>query len=183
MALDSLHGLYVDELKDLYSAENQLLKALPKMAKASSAPQLKAAFLEHLEVTKNQVARLEKIFEGLGASPKGKKCKAMEGLVEEGKEIIDEDGEPSVIDAALIGAAQRVEHYEMAGYGTVRTFAKLLGYTQAVALLQATLDEEGEADKTLTRLAETVINVKAESAAPEKNGKKPAKKPAKKAKS
>ena len=179
MALDSLHGLYVDELKDLYSAENQLLKALPRMAKAATAPQLKAAFLEHLEVTKDQVARLEKIFDGLAASPKGKKCKAMEGLVEEGKEIIGEDGEPSVIDAALIGAAQRVEHYEMAGYGTVKTFAKLLGYTQAVALLQATLDEEGEADKTLTQLAETVINVKAESAAPEKNGKKPAKKKAK----
>ena len=179
MALDSLHGLYVDELKDLYSAENQLLEALPKMAKAATAPQLEAAFLEHLEVTRNQVARLEKIFEALGASPKGKKCKAMEGLVEEGKEIIDEDGEPSVIDAALIGAGQRVEHYEMAGYGTVKTFAKLLGYTQAVTLLQATLDEEGEADKKLTQLAESVINPKAESAAPaERNGKKPAKKSA-----
>ena len=179
MALDSLHDLYVDELKDLYSAENQLLEALPRMAKAASAPQLKAAFLEHLEVTKGQVARLENIFEGLGASSKGKKCKAMEGLVEEGKEIIQEEGVPAVIDAALIAAAQRVEHYEMAGYGCVRTFAKLLGYDQAVKLLQATLDEEGEADKKLTQLAETVINVKAESA--EANGKKPAmakKKPA-----
>ncbi len=170
MALDSLHDLYVDELKDLYSAENQLLKALPRMAKKASAPQLKAAFLEHLEVTKNQVMRLEKIFEGLGASPKGKKCKAMEGLVEEGKEILQEEGAPSVIDAALIAAAQRVEHYEMAGYGCVRTFAKLLGYDKAVKLLQATLDEEGEADKKLTELAETVINPKAEGA--EANGKK-----------
>ena len=188
MPLDSLHDLYVDELKDLYSAENQLVKALPRMAKAASAPELKAAFTEHFGVTTNQVARLEKIFEALGVSPKGKKCKAMEGLVEEGKEVMREGGEPSVIDAALIGAAQRVEHYEMAGYGCVRTFAKLLGYTQAVTLLQATLDEEGEADKKLTQLAETVINVKAESAAPtEKNGKKSSgtsKKPAsKKAKS
>jgi ferritin-like metal-binding protein YciE len=162
MPLDSLHDLYVDELKDLYSAENQLLKALPKMAKKAAAPELKAAFTEHLEVTRTQVGRLEQIFEALGVSPKGKKCKAMEGLVEEGKEVIEEDGDPAVIDAALIGAAQRVEHYEMAGYGCVRTFAKLLGYTDAEALLQATLDEEGEADKTLTELAETVINVEAE---------------------
>ena len=170
MALDSLHDLYVDELKDLYSAENQLLKALPRMAKKASAPQLQAAFHEHLEVTKNQVMRLEKIFEGLGASPKGKKCKAMEGLVEEGKEILQEEGAPSVIDAALIAAAQRVEHYEMAGYGCVRTFAKLLGYDKSVALLQMTLNEEGDADKKLTELAETVINPKAEGA--EANGKK-----------
>jgi ferritin-like metal-binding protein YciE len=182
MSLDSLHNLYVDELKDLYSAENQLLKALPRMAKAASAPQLKAAFLEHLEVTKGQVARLEKIFESLGGSPKGKKCKAMEGLVEEGKEIIEEKGVPAVVDAALIAAAQRVEHYEMAGYGCVRTFAKLLGYEPAVKLLQATLDEEGEADKKLTKLAETVINIKADAA--EADGKKspPTKKPAAKAK-
>jgi len=162
MALDSLHDLYVEELKDLYSAENQLLKALPKMAKAASAPELKAAFTEHLEVTRGQVGRLETIFADLGVSPKGKKCKAMEGLIEEGKEILEEDGEPAVIDAALIGAAQRVEHYEMAGYGCVRTFARLLGYTKAEKLLQATLDEEGEADKALTELAETVINIEAE---------------------
>jgi len=163
MALDSLHNLYVNELKDLYSAENQLVKALPRMAKAASAPALEAAFREHLEVTKGQVERLEKIFEGLGVSPKGKKCKAMEGLVEEGKEILEEKGEPSVIDAALIAAAQRVEHYEMAGYGCVRTFARLLGYDKAAAQLQKTLDEEGEADKKLTQLAESVINVRAES--------------------
>ncbi|QEL17609.1 YciE/YciF ferroxidase family protein [Limnoglobus roseus] len=162
MSLDSLQDLYVDELKDLYSAEAQLLKALPRMAKAASAPELQAAFTEHLEVTRGQVERLDTIFAALGVSPKGKKCKAMEGLVEEGKEVIDEDGEPAVKDAALIGAAQRVEHYEMAGYGTVRTFARLLGYTEAEKLLQQTLDEEGEADKALTQLAETVINYTAE---------------------
>ncbi len=164
MSLDSLHNLYVDELKDLYNAENQLLKALPRMAKAATAPELKEAFTEHLEVTRKQVERLEQIFSSLGVSPKGKKCKAMEGLIEEGKEIMEEDGDPAVIDAALIAAAQRVEHYEMAGYGCVRTFANLLGEEDAVALLQETLDEEGEADKKLTELAETIINVKAEDA-------------------
>lgn len=141
----------MDELKDLYSAENQLLKALPKMAKGATHPDLKAAFTEHLEVTHGQVARLEKIFKTLDASPKGKKCAAMEGLIEEGKELLDEkkDADPSVLDAALIGAAQRVEHYEMAGYGCVRTFAKLLGLTDIHKLLQETLDEEAEADETL----------------------------------
>jgi ferritin-like metal-binding protein YciE len=162
MALHSLHDLYVNELKDLYSAENQLVKALPKMAKAAAAPELRAAFEEHLQVTRGHVKRLEMIFEGLGVSPKGKKCKAMEGLVEEGKEVMEEDGENAVIDAALIAAAQRVEHYEIAGYGTVRTFANLLGYGKAADLLQATLDEEAEADKALNELAETVINIKAE---------------------
>ncbi|VTR93125.1 Uncharacterized protein OS=Pirellula staleyi (strain ATCC 27377 / DSM 6068 / ICPB 4128) GN=Psta_0826 PE=4 SV=1: DUF892 [Gemmata massiliana] len=162
MPLDSLHDLYVNELKDLYNAENQLIKALPRMAKAATAPELCAAFTEHLEVTRGQVERLDRIFNGLGVSPKGKKCKAMEGLIEEGKEVTDEDGEDEVIDAALIAAAQRVEHYEMAGYGCVRTFANLLGYADAAALLQKTLDEEGEADKKLTELAESVINVEAE---------------------
>jgi ferritin-like metal-binding protein YciE len=174
MSLDSLHDLFVNELKDLYSAENQLLKALPKMAKAASASELKAAFEEHLEVTRGHVQRLETVFEGLGASPKGKKCKAMEGLVEEGKEVIEEEGKHAVRDAALIGAAQRVEHYEMAGYGCVRTFAKLLGFDDAAALLQATLDEEGEADKKLTELAETVINVEAEGEEEASQPKKPA---------
>jgi len=162
MALDSLHDLYVNELKDLYNAETQLVKALPKMAKAASNPDLKAAIEEHLEVTRGQVERLERVFEGLGVSPKGKKCKAMEGLIEEGKEVMEEDGEDAVIDAALIAAAQRVEHYEIAGYGCARTFAKLLGYDKAAQLLQETLDEEGEADKKLTELAETGINVEAE---------------------
>lgn len=179
MAMESLHDLYVDELKDLYSAENQLLKALPKMAKKASAPELKDAFTEHLEVTRGQVERLEQIFSELEVSPRGKKCKAMEGLVEEGKEVIEEDGEPSVIDAALIACAQRVEHYEMAGYGCVRTFANLLGYKSAAKLLQKTLDEEGEADKALSELAETVINIEAEEAeavtAASKNGRAVAK--------
>ena len=162
MALNSLHDLYVDELKDLYSAENQLLKALPKMAKAAHAPELRTAIEEHLEVTKGQVVRLETIFKDLDESPKGKKCKAMEGLLEEGKEVMEEDAVPEVRDAALIAAAQRVEHYEMAGYGCVRTFANLLGFTEAAELLQETLDEEGEADKKLTELAESIINVNAE---------------------
>ena len=161
MKLETLHDLYVDELKDLYNAEHQLLKALPKMAKAASAPQLAKAFTDHLEETKGQVERLEKIFKKLDVSPKGKTCKAMEGLLEEGKEVMDEDADPTVMDAALIAAAQRVEHYEMAGYGCVRTFARLLGYDQAADLLQETLDEEGAADKKLTKLAETVINVEA----------------------
>ena len=164
MALNSLRDLLVTELKDLYNAENQLLKALPKMAKAASSPDLKAAFTEHLEVTRRQVERLETIFADLGTSPKGKKCKAMEGLVEEGKEVIDEDGDPAVKDAALIAAAQRVEHYEIAGYGCARTFAQLLGHANAAALLQETLTEEGDADKKLTALAETVINAEAEDA-------------------
>ena len=161
MALESLHDLYVEELRDLYNAENQLLKALPRMAKAASHPDLQAAFTEHLEVTRGQVERLDRIFADLGEKAKGKKCRAMEGLIEEGKEILDKDAEPSVLDAALIAAAQKVEHYEMAGYGCVRTFARLLGYDEAADLLQATLDEEGEADKTLTELAESIINVEA----------------------
>lgn len=161
MKLKTLHDLYVDELKDLYNAENQLLKALPKMAKAASDPQLAQAFTDHLEETAGHVDRLEKIFKKLDASPKGKKCKAMEGLLEEGKDLMAEDAAPSVMDAALIAAAQRVEHYEMAGYGCVRTYARLLGYEEAADLLQETLDEEGTADKKLTDLAETIINAEA----------------------
>lgn len=161
MKLETLHDLYVDELKDLYNAEHQLLKALPKMAKAASAPQLAKAFTDHLTETIGQVERLEKIFKELDARPKGKTCKAMKGLLKEGKEVRAEDADPTVMDAALIAAAQRVEHYEMAGYGCVRTFARLLGYQQAAGLLQETLDEEGAADKKLTQLAETVINVEA----------------------
>jgi len=164
MSMDSLKDLYIDELKDLYNAENQLVKALPKMAKKASAPELKNAFTEHLAVTKKHVERLEKIFQGLKEKPTGKTCKAMKGLVEEGKEVIEEDGDPSVIDAALIGAAQRVEHYEMAGYGVVRTFANLLGETKAAESLQRTLNEEGEADKKLTAIAEGSINIQAENA-------------------
>ena len=167
MALETLHDLYVEELRDLYNAENQLLKALPRMAKAASHADLKAAFTEHLEVTRGQVERLDRIFEDLGEKATGKKCKAMEGLIAEGKEMMEEDAEPAVLDAALIAAAQRVEHYEMAGYGCVRTFARVLGYDDAAQLLQETLDEEGEADKALTELAETVINPDAEAPATE----------------
>ena len=145
MALDTLQDLYVEELKDLYNAENQLLKALPKMVKAAVHPDLRNAFAKHLKVTEEQVVRLETIFKSLDESPKGKKCKAMEGLIAEAAEVIAEDGEDAVKDAALIACAQRVEHYEMAGYGCVRTFAKLLGDEKAAVLLQKTLDEEGEA--------------------------------------
>lgn len=162
MNLDTLRDLFVDELKDLYSAEHQLLKALPKMAKAASSKELKRAFESHLKETKTQVERLQQVFTGLDLSPKGKKCKAMEGLVEEGAEWMKEDADPDVMDAGLIAAAQRVEHYEMAGYGCVRTYAQLLGETKAAKLLQTTLDEEGAADKKLTQIAKR-INVEANS--------------------
>ena len=161
MKLDSLQKLYVEELRDLYSAENQLVKALPKMAKGASSPELKQAFEDHLEQTREHVERLEEIFEKLDERPTGKTCKGMKGLIEEGSEMLEEDGDESVIDAGLIGAAQRVEHYEIAAYGTVRTFANMLGEDEAAALLQETLDEEGEADKLLTELAESVVNVEA----------------------
>jgi ferritin-like metal-binding protein YciE len=161
MKAQSLEDLLVEELRDLYSAENQLLKAIPKMAKASTSKKLQSGFEKHLKQTKGHVDRLEKVFGELDASPKGKKCKAMEGLIEEGAEIIEEDMAPAVKDAALIAAAQRVEHYEMAGYGCVRTYAKLLGYDNAAKLLQQTLDEEGDTDKELSKLAET-INLDAE---------------------
>ena len=174
MSMDSLKDLYIDELKDLYNAENQLVKALPKMAKKASAPELKEAFEDHLKQTKTHVERLERIFDDLDEKPTGKTCKAMKGLVEEGQEVIDEDGEESVLDAALIGAAQRVEHYEMAGYGVVRTFASLLGEDDAAELLQKTLDEEGEADQKLTSLAEEIINPEASAS----NGQTAKKKPA-----
>lgn len=164
MKLKTLDALLVDMLKDLYSAESQLVKALPKMAKAAQAEDLKNAFTAHLEETRGQVARLDTIFEQLEVSPRGKKCKAMEGLIEEGKELIEEDAEPSVKDAGLIGAAQKVEHYEIAGYGTARTIAELLGHNDIAKLLQETLDEEGMADKKLTDLAESVINIEAEAA-------------------
>jgi len=161
MEIDSLRKLYVEELKDLYSAEKQILQALPKMVKKATHPQLKSAFQEHLQVTQVHVERLESIFEGLGKPARGKKCKAMEGLLEEGKEVMAEDMDDDVMDAALIAAAQRVEHYEMAGYGTVRTWAQEMGETAAAKLLQQTLDEEGDADKSLTKLAETTINIEA----------------------
>ena len=160
MEIDSLRKLYVEDLKDLYSAEKQILQALPRMAKKASNPQLKAGFEEHLRQTEEQVKRLDRIFEGLGKSPRGKKCKGMEGLIEEGKEVMQEDMDEETRDAALIAAAQKVEHYEMAGYGTVRTYAQLLGETEAARLLQQTLDEEGATDKKLTALSEA-LNVEA----------------------
>src|SRR3954451_4326241 len=176
MSMDSLKDLYVDELKDLYNAENQLLKALPKMAKKASAPELKRAFQDHLKQTEGHVKRLEKIFKGLGEKPTGKTCKAMKGLVEEGKEIIEEDGDESVLDAALIGAAQKVEHYEIAGYGTARTFASMLGEEDAMELLQETLDEEAATDKKLTALAESLVNPEASQAEENGSSKKKSKK-------
>ncbi|HZR65909.1 MAG TPA: ferritin-like domain-containing protein [Terriglobales bacterium] len=163
MAIESLKDLFVDELRDLYDAENQLIKALPKMAEASSSEELREAFEEHLEQTKGHAQRLETIFESLGQKAKAKKCKGMEGLIKEGSEVIDEDMDPDVKDAALIGAAQRVEHYEIAGYGTARTFASQLGQEEAASLLQETLDEEKETDARLNDLA-SEINVEAEEA-------------------
>jgi len=150
-----LRELYIDELKDLYSAENQLIKALPKMAKAASSEKLRSGFEEHLEQTKGHVQRLETIFGQLEENPKGKKCKAMEGLIEEGSEAIGEY-EDSLLDAALIGAAQRVEHYEMAAYGTVRAFAEELGETEQASLLGETLEEEKQTDEKLTTLAKEI---------------------------
>jgi ferritin-like metal-binding protein YciE len=161
MKIDTLEKLFIEELRDLYSAEKQILRALPKMGKAATSPELKAAFLKHLEETKGQVERLEKVFEGLGKSPRGKTCKAMQGLVEEGSELMKEDIDPAILDAGLIAAAQRVEHYEMAGYGTVRTYARHLKNKEAATLLQQTLDEEAATDKKLTALAEGSINLRA----------------------
>lgn len=156
MSKDSLRELYIDELKDLYNAETQLVKALPKMAKAASNDQLRQAFEEHLRQTSEHVSRLEQIFEALDEKPTGKKCMGMEGLVKEGSEVMKEDYADEVKDAAIIGAAQRVEHYEMAGYGTVRAFAELLGETEHVSLLEETLNEEKQADEKLTQLAEEI---------------------------
>ncbi len=162
MALQTLSDLYVNEIKDLYSAENQIVKALPTMIKAATHPRLRQAFTDHLEQTKQHVTRLEKICSELGVSPKGKKCHGMEGVIKEGAELISEDPEANVLDAGLAAAAQHVEHYEMAGYGSARTWAKQLGYDMHVGVLQQTLDEEGEADKLLTRIAESTLNADAE---------------------
>lgn len=160
MEHNALKELYVDELKDIYNAENQLVKALPKMAKAATSDDLRTGFEEHLEQTRGHVQRLEQIFKALGEKPTGKKCKGMEGLVAEGQEMMDEDYEDDLMDAALISAAQRVEHYEIAAYGTVRTYAELLGEDEAVTLLEQTLEEEKETDQKLSDLASD-INVKA----------------------
>jgi len=149
----TLHQLFLEQLRDLYDAENQLVEALPKMAEAATAAELKKGFNDHLRQTKGHVARLDKIFKKLDEDPDGKTCQAMKGLIKEGKEAMSEDASPAVRDAALIAAAQRVEHYEIAGYGTVRSYAELMGHDEAVALLEATLEEEGATDKKLTAAA------------------------------
>lgn len=162
MKLASLEDLFLHEIKDLHSAEKQLTKALPKMAKAANSAQLKKAFEAHLKETEKQLERLDRIFELLGKSSRGPACKAMEGLIEEGSELIKEDADPAVKDAALIGAAQRVEHYEIAGYGTARTYAEQLGYSEAADLLEETLVEEKGANEKLNDLAMGRINERAE---------------------
>jgi ferritin-like metal-binding protein YciE len=160
--MNSLRELYVDELKDLYNAEHQILKALPKMIRAATHPDLQRAFSQHERQTQQHVKRLDRIFRMLGETPRGKKCKGMEGVIEEGSDLIKERPDPDVLDAGLISAAQRVEHYEIAGYGTVRTYARQLGEEEQASLLQETLDEEGQTDKNLTALAESSINIEAE---------------------
>ncbi len=161
MKISTLHDLYIEELRDIYDAENQIVSALPQMAKAASNEELKNAFEEHLEQTKEQIERLKKIFEGAGVPAKGKKCQGINGIIDECKELIDEDIEPEVLDAGLITAAQKVEHYEIASYGSLCTYAKLLGNEDDADQLQQTLDEEKETDETLTDLAESTINVDA----------------------
>jgi ferritin-like metal-binding protein YciE len=169
MKLESLRDLYVEQLKDLYNAEQQLIKALPRMAKAASSEELKAAFEDHLGQTRQHAQRIETIFEQMGEKAKGKKCKAMEGLVEEGGEVIKEDMEDGIKDAALIAAAQRVEHYEIAGYGCVRAYATRLGEDDAATLLSQTLQEEKAADEALNDIAEELnIEVPQESGQSEK---------------
>jgi ferritin-like metal-binding protein YciE len=163
MKLENLQQLYLKELRDLYDAENQITDALPKLIDAAHNSELKNALQEHLNVTENQIARLEQIFQMLNEKSSGETCKGMKGVIKEGDEIVSAGGDPATVDAGIISAAQRVEHYEMAGYGTVRTYAKLLGQEQHANLLQQTLDEEEEADKTLTQIASTV-NVEAKAA-------------------
>ncbi|HSJ24248.1 MAG TPA: ferritin-like domain-containing protein [Longimicrobiales bacterium] len=162
MGLENMQALYLHELKDIHSAEKQILEALPKMAKATNHEELRRAFSEHEKVTEEHVRRLESIFDDLGEKPGSDKCKGMEGLIEEGEEILKEDADPDVRDAALIAAAQRVEHYEIAAYGTARTYARQLGFDKHANLLQQTLDEEGATDRKLTKLAESGINRDAE---------------------
>lgn len=162
MEMEHLMDLYVDELKDVYNAEKQLLKALPKMAKKAKHPELRTAFQNHTAVTEEQVKRLETIFDDMKLPRRGKKCRGMEGLLEEGQEMMAEDADPDVLDAAMISSAQRVEHYEIAAYGSLRTYARQLGLKEHARLLQQTLDEEGETDKLLTRIAEGRVNRDAE---------------------
>jgi ferritin-like metal-binding protein YciE len=161
MARENLQDLYIEQLRDLHSAENQILKALPKMINKTTHPELKSALQEHQKVTEKQVERLETIFSELGERPSGHKCVGMEGLLTEGEEALKDFEDGDVLDAAIIASAQRVEHYEMAGYGTVRSMANMLGFDKQADLLQETLNEEGEADHLLTGLAERVVNIDA----------------------
>ncbi|GAC1366836.1 MAG: ferritin-like domain-containing protein [Actinomycetota bacterium] len=161
MAATNMQALLIDELRDILSAERQLLKALPKMAKAARTPALQNAFKEHLAQTEGHVTRLEQAFEALGVAVRAKKCVAMQGLIEEGKELIEEGLDPAILDAALIAAAQKVEHYEIASYGTVRTWAQETGHPEVAKLLEATLREEAATDVKLTNLAKNVINAQA----------------------
>jgi ferritin-like metal-binding protein YciE len=159
---NSLNDLFVQQLEDLYDAEKRLIDALPKMADASSSSTLRNAFTEHFQQTQNHAARLEQIFQRIGREPQRETCQAMKGLIKEGEEMIDAQGDATVRDAGLIAAAQRVEHYEMAGYGTVRNFARQLGLNDVASTLQETLDEEGQADEKLTQIAETAVNPQAQ---------------------
>lgn len=167
MSLGSMQELLVEQLKDLHSAEGQIIKALPKMVKGATNPELRQAFAKHLEETKVHQQRIEQIFESeqLNGSPRGHKCKGMEGLLEEGSEMLEQDGEENVLDAGLIAAAQRVEHYEIAGYGAARAMAELLGLSKAYRLLEQTLKEEEAADQKLTQIAENYVHA----AAPQSN--------------
>jgi ferritin-like metal-binding protein YciE len=166
MKMESLKDLYLEQLRDLYDAETQLIEALPKMAEAAASSDLKEAFREHLRQTREHVVRLERMFSALGERPEGHACQGMKGLIKEGLEMIKASGEPEVIDAGLIAAAQRVEHYEIAGYGTVRTYAEIFGADEAVRMLDKTLQEEEETDDRLTELAESHINAEAEAVHP-----------------
>jgi len=161
MQIDSLDDLYIDQLADIYDAEKRLVKALPKMAKKASSPELRSAFEDHVQKTRHHVERLEEIFQELGRDATGKKCKAMMGLISEGKDILDKDIDPKIRDAGIVAAAQKVEHYEIAAYGTLRTLAETRGDRRAAQLLQETLDEEKEADHKLTQMAESSINMQA----------------------
>ena len=162
MELKTLNDLLIHQLKDLYGAEQQLLKAMPKMLQEATSTQLKDAFTQHMTETQNQVSRLEKVFQSLGLEPEAEKCKAMEGLLKEAEDVIAHDADKEVMDAGLIASAQRVEHYEIAGYGTACTYAKYLGHTEAYELLKETLSEEKQTDEKLSMIAETSVNTKAE---------------------
>ncbi len=162
MALENLHDLFVDKLKDLYSAENQIIKALPRMIKSATSTELQQALQDHLNVTEAQAKRLEQVADLIGERPRGKKCVGMEGLIEEGKELLKEKIDADVLDAGIIAAAQSVEHYEIAGYGTAVAWARLMGHDNAADMLQQSLDEEKEADVLLTTLAENMINTMAD---------------------